>query len=149
MPSQLTTTRTIAVVVSALGLLSACGIGVPNSTPPPPPPPSLNLLSLSSTRLQFEAAPGTSSAHTITITNLVSSPLPIDPLRLVSNGGLLPFHQSSTCGKELAADSSCTVTITFSPARAGVFAASLKVTVEHCQPQTVLLEARSTAATEP
>jgi len=113
--------RTIAIVVSATGLLCACGLGPVRSAPPPPPPP----LSISQNDT-FQTTVGSISApQVITLTNVSSAEtLKLHRPELRVNQGLY-FHLQTTCTDTLAAGASCTVTVTFQPNRAGTFHGSV------------------------
>lgn len=60
---------------------------------------------------------------TVTLTNVADAPLPLEDL--VVSG--IDFSQTNNCGKQLAANASCSIQITFKPAIAGDRMGSLGV----------------------
>ncbi len=91
--------------------------------------------------LMFTANAGTTSAAQMaTLMNTGNAPLTISGISITgTNAG--SFNQSATtCGATLAANSSCTISVTFAPAAAGSFAAALNVADNATgSPQTVAL----------
>lgn len=79
---------------------------------------------------------GTASApRIVTLTN--SSP---SPLAITSIGLPAPFLQTNNCGTSLAANASCAISVTFSPATVGSFTGTLTVVDNAANsPQTVSL----------
>jgi hypothetical protein len=141
MPASLNTYRTIAVVVSALGLLSACGLGGSTSYQPPPSPTPPELITLSSQRLFFEAALGSASApQTFTVTNVSNVTVGMRPAEMhpVPNTAL-PYTFETTCGSYLAAAASCTYTVVFRPAPGKINTADIWLDIQADQRRTVLL----------
>ena len=122
MPADVNTSRTIALLVSATGLLCACGLGPVRNAPPPPPPLPLSI----SQNDTFQAIAGSMSApQIITLTNVSSADvLKLHRAELRVNQGLY-FHLQTTCADTLAPGASCTLTLTFQPRRAGTFHASV------------------------
>jgi hypothetical protein len=71
-----------------------------------------------------KTAVGSQSAPlSVTLTNVASTPLQLEAL--VVSG--IDFSQTNTCGKQLAANASCSIQITFKPAIAGDRMGSLGV----------------------
>ncbi|MES2393949.1 MAG: hypothetical protein V4555_20100 [Acidobacteriota bacterium] len=137
MPNQLTTPRTIAIVVSSLGLLSACGLGYHPAVIPPPP---LNFVSLSATILNFSAEPGTSAPpQTVTLTNAGSTTIRVLPPVIPIDAKGDVFQAQPACPKLLEPKDSCTVTITFSPNRHGVVRTWVDIPVPDAGPTIVSL----------
>ncbi|MGD0063163.1 MAG: discoidin domain-containing protein [Streptosporangiaceae bacterium] len=84
----------------------------------------------------------TSSAQTVTVSNPGSSPASISQLSVSG-----PFTQTSTCGTTLAADATCTVSVTFAPAAAGTASGTLTVaSTAPGSPLSVPLSGTGTAA---
>jgi putative Ig domain-containing protein/transmembrane protein TMEM131/centrosomal CEP192-like protein len=85
-------------------------------------------------------AVGTSSApQTATMTNLGSTTLTITSIAI---GGTDPsdFSETNTCGSSLAANSSCSITVTFSPNAIGALTANVTVTdSDVTSPQKLIL----------
>lgn len=78
----------------------------------------------------------TSAGKTVTLTNSSPVPLAITSITPPSSA----FLESNTCGPSLAANTSCTITVTFSPTTAGSFSGALTVTDAAANsPQTVSL----------
>jgi hypothetical protein len=70
---------------------------------------------------------GTSGTpQTVTLSNLGSGPMNIWQMAL-RGANAADFSQSSTCGKTLAAESNCGITVTFTPSAAGTRSASLLI----------------------
>jgi hypothetical protein len=83
----------------------------------------------SPTSVAFGSQPvGTTSVpQTITLTNEASSSMTISSIA-VAGTNAADFAETNTCGSSLAAKASCTISATFTPATAGTFSASIKVT---------------------
>jgi hypothetical protein len=81
-------------------------------------------LAASPSSLSFgnENVGSTSSAQSVTVSNPGSSAVSVSA---VSTSG--PFSQANTCGTSIAADGSCTVSVTFSPTAAGAASGTLSV----------------------
>ena len=93
----------------------------------------------------------TSTAQTVTLTNSGSSALTISGITITSantssgTATTTPFKQTNTCGATLAANASCSVTVTFKPTAAGAAAASLTFTdTAPNSPQSVALNGTGT-----
>ena len=114
-------------------------------TPPPAPAVSLTPASLT-----FTAQTGsTSAAQTATLKNTGNASLNIGGITL---GGTDPtdFAQNNNCSESLAAGASCAITITFTPASAASFAATLSVTDNASgSPHTVSLTGTGTVPPPP
>jgi len=94
-------------------------------------------VSLSATALSFPAqtVSTTSSPQTITLTNTASGAL--TPLLINPSGD---FAQTNTCGSSVAAGSSCTISVTFTPTTTGSRTGTLTLTDNAAgSPQTVTL----------
>ena len=114
-------------------------------------------VSLSTTSLSFGAQlTGSSSLKTVTLTNLGSTPLSISSLSVVSFAPLTPTGtkagdftiQSGSCvaGGSVAGLGSCTITVAFKPAAAGVRSATLVIRdSDPGSPQSVRLRGTGTA----
>jgi N-acetylneuraminic acid mutarotase len=115
-----------------------------NGTANPAPAPVVSLLP--STALSFSATAGTTSAvQTVTVTNTGNTSLSITGIT-IGGANSSSFAESNTCGSTLAASSSCTVSITFSPATAASYMATLSIADNATgSPQTVSLTGTATA----
>lgn len=103
---------------------------------------------LSPSTLSFgsETVNGTATAPALTLSNTSSVPLNISGVTI---GGANPsdFAQASTCGSTLAANTSCSITVTFTPLSAAPFTASVSVADNaSSSPQTTTLSGTGTAA---
>ena len=147
MRSNLALWQTIAVVVSSVGLLSACGL-VP--TRPSVPPPALPATTVSSSELVFAVAPGpVSEPQMITLTNVSSEFVKVRQ-SIMRAEKVLTFFSKSDCNRVLAPGSSCTVQITFRSAQEGRFSAVLDFEIGNGQMHVVRLYGdASTPGTQP
>jgi hypothetical protein len=107
---------------------------------------------LSTTSLTFssQTVATTSAAQTLTLSNTGNAALTINSIAFTgANPG--DFAQTSTCGSSLAASSSCTISVTFTPTAVGSRAASLTITDNNNNvagsTQSVSLSGTSTGAT--
>lgn len=98
-------------------------------------------------KFPFTTYGSTSRASTVTLTNYGSTPLSISNVQVI--GG---FSQANTCGSSLAAQLSCTFTVTFTPTTATSipgwrsFYGNLVIyTSDDASPQTVRLNGLATA----
>jgi len=97
--------------------LSLCGTGIAPA------------VSLSATSLSFGSQPVavTSPAETVTLTNTGSAPLNVNRLAL-AGANLDDFTEiANTCGGSVAAESSCTIGVTFTPSAGGARTAVLSI----------------------
>jgi len=108
----LNTSRTIAVVASALGLLCACGLGPSGRYQPPPP----DLVDISANTLSFTSTLGKPSApQHFSIANVSQQTITLSPQSNWMREKNSPFTLQTDCVLWLAPNTSCTVTITFLP----------------------------------
>ncbi|HUD16136.1 MAG TPA: RICIN domain-containing protein, partial [Acidimicrobiales bacterium] len=101
-------------------------------------------LTASPSSLSFgsETVGSTSSAQTVTVSNPNASSVSVSQLAVSG-----PFGQTNTCGASIAANGSCTVSITFAPTAAGTATGSLTVTSSATgSPLTVALSGTGTAS---
>lgn len=77
----------------------------------------------SSLTFSAEASTTTSSATSVTLTNMGSAAL--DITSIAASG---PFAETNTCGTSVAAGANCSISVTFSPTQAGQLSGSLTVT---------------------
>jgi Abnormal spindle-like microcephaly-assoc'd, ASPM-SPD-2-Hydin len=133
---------TIAIVVSCIGLFSACGIGVHDKYVPPPPPP-IGPIVASTHILTFDPTPigAISPAKQLTFKNTSAQPIPIRVAEVLHPEG---FARTTDCGDQLAAGESCTVNVTFNPQDPGSLNAQIIVFSHGFQPVIVLLRGAST-----
>jgi trimeric autotransporter adhesin len=106
--------------------------------------------SLTPASLSFTAQTGaTSAAQTATLKNTGNAALNISSITL-TGANPTDFAQTNTCGESLAAGASCSVAITFTPASAASFAATISVTDNAAgSPQTVSLTGTGTVPPPP
>ncbi len=100
------------------------------------------LVTLNPTSLTFATQDiGTKSApQVVTLTNVGNATLTITSITTTAN-----FHQSNTCGSGLLAGGSCTINVSFAPAKAGMLTGTLSVTDNAPgSPQTVSLSGTGT-----
>jgi Domain of unknown function DUF11/FG-GAP-like repeat/Putative binding domain, N-terminal len=106
--------------------------------------------SLTPTSLSFTAQTGaTSAAQTATLKNTGNAALNISSITL-TGANPTDFAQTNTCGESLAAGASCSIAITFTPASAASFAATVSIADNAAgSPQTVSLTGTGTAPPPP
>ena len=98
-------------------------------------------VSLSPASLAFgsQSVDKTSTARTVTLSNMGNAALSITSLALTGTNAR-DFAQTNTCGKSLAAFSHCTIRVTFTPLASGSLTASVSITDNaRGSPQTVSL----------
>ncbi len=84
-------------------------------------------VSVSPATLTFSAFTGaTSAAQSVTLSNTGNGALSISGISITGDNAS-SFAQTNNCGASLAAASSCNLSVTFSPAAAGSFSASLSI----------------------
>jgi hypothetical protein len=107
------------------GIFGSTACSMPTPTFPPYLPDNGSLISISPTALGFgSVATGSSSAtQAVTVTNSGSAAAPVTT---VATSG--DFSQTNTCGSSIAAGSSCSVTVKFTPTAAGSRTGNLTVT---------------------
>ena len=97
-----------------------------NGTSPPPvyPPYPASGVTASPSALNFgsQATGTTSSAQTVTVANPTGSAATVSSIAATGD-----FAQTSNCGSSIAANGSCTVSVTFKPTAAGTRTGSLTV----------------------
>jgi len=96
------------------------------------------VVSLLPTSLNFSQSVGTTSAsQQITLTNTGSAVLNISSIGITGTNSA-EFGQTNNCGATLAADTSCTINVTFTPTATGTATASVSFTDNAAgSPQTV------------
>ncbi|HUN31966.1 MAG TPA: carbohydrate-binding protein, partial [Trebonia sp.] len=105
-------------------------------------PASALTASPSSLSFGSQTVGSTSSAQTVTVSNPNSTAVPVSS---VSASG--PFAQTNTCGSSIAANGSCTVSVTFTPTASGAASGSLTVASNApSSPLTVALSGTGTAS---
>lgn len=105
------------------------------------PPQSLPAATLAPASITFPAqAVGTSSAaQTVVLTNSGTGSLS-NTVVAITGANAADFAQTTTCGATLAPNASCNISVTFTPASAGNFSATLTITDNAPgSPQTVNL----------
>ncbi|MGA8939800.1 MAG: choice-of-anchor D domain-containing protein [Acidobacteriaceae bacterium] len=91
----------------------------------------------------------TSTATAVKLSNTGNAPLTISSIGITGTNPI-DFAETTTCGTSLAAGSNCTISITFTPASAASFAATLSVADNATSsPQTVALTGTGTAPAPP
>jgi uncharacterized repeat protein (TIGR01451 family) len=116
-------------------------------TPPPAP-----VASLTPASLNFTAQTGsTSAAQTATLKNTGNAPLTITGITISgANTSDFAENNTDTCGESLAAGASCAISLTFTPASAASFSATLSVADNAAgSPQTVSLTGTGTVPPPP
>jgi len=104
-------------------------------------------VSLSATALTFAslAVATTSAAQAVALTNTGNASLSI-PSITVTGTNTSDFSQTNTCGNSVAANSSCTISVTFTPAATGARTAAVSISDNAAgSPQTVSLSGTGTA----
>ena len=106
--------------------------------------------SLTSGTLTFSSTAGTTSAsQSATLMNTGNAALSITGIT-IGGAGASAFAETNTCGSSLAAGASCTISVTFTPAAAVPYSATLSVADNATgSPQTTTLNGTGTAAPEP
>jgi subtilase family serine protease len=107
------------------------------------------LVTLSASSLDFRTQPvGLSSTQSVTVTNDGSGSLTISSISLANTSSTF-FSQSNNCTGVLAAGTSCTISIVFTPRSMGSFTGSLSV-VDNASgsPRTVSLSGSGTATND-
>jgi hypothetical protein len=157
-----TTTYVSATQVTAAILASdVANVGIPavTVTNPAPGGGTSNALTFSITAasvvtatltpatLSFTSATGVATAAQIaTLSNTGNAAISITGIT-VAGTNPSDFAQTNNCGESLAANTSCSISITFTPASSGSFAATLSVADNaSASPQTTSLSGTGTAA---
>jgi hypothetical protein len=101
---------------------AGCSVG-DNPTPVYPPYPVTGVTA-SPTALTFgpQATGSTSAAQSVTVSNPTSAAASVSSI--TASG---PFAETNNCGSSIAANSSCTVNVTFSPTAAGASTGSVTI----------------------
>jgi len=104
-------------------------------------------VSLTPASLSFTAVTGTTSAtQPVTLQNTGNTALTLSGITLTGTNPS-DFSQTNNCGSSLTASASCTISVTFTPASAASFSATLSVADNVSgSPQTVTLSGTGTAA---
>ena len=133
-------TASVSITDNATG--SPQGVTLSGTGTAPPAP----IASLAPASLSFSAISGTSSAsQTATLSNTGNAALTIGGITI---GGANPgdFSETNNCGTSLAAGTSCSISVTFSPASVANFTATLAVADNAAgTPQTATLSGTGTA----
>jgi len=132
----------LTVADNASGSPQTVTLSGTGTTPPPAP-----VAALAPTSLTFSAVNGTmSAAQSTTLTNTGNAVLNISGIS-VTGTNAADFGQTNTCESPLAVGSSCTVSVTFTPASVATFSAALSVADDASgSPQTVALSGTGTPA---
>ena len=114
-------------------------------TAPPAP-----IASITPSSLTFTAQTGaTAAAQTATLKNTGNASLTISAVALGGTDAS-DFAQTNTCGSSLAAGASCSISVTFTPASAASFSATLSIADNAAaSPQTVTLSGTGAAPPPP
>jgi len=133
---------TVSVADNATGSPQTATLTGSGTVPPAP------VATLSPTTVSFgNVVQGvTSSAQTLTLSNTGNATLTISGVTI---GGANPtdFADTTTCGETLAAGSSCTISVTFTPSSVASFAATVSVADNAAgSPQTASLSGTGIAA---
>jgi hypothetical protein len=123
-----------AIAIASIALYPACGGN--GSTPPPnSQPPSSSSLNISPGSLVFTAqsVQTTSAAQAVTVTNSGSTSVTIGGITTSGD-----FAQANTCGTSLAAGSTCSISVTFTPTAAGSRTGTITISSNAANnPQTI------------
>ena len=114
----------------ATSSLSVAPIPTPSPTPSPTSSPPPSGITMTPSYVTFaNEYPGTPApSQSVTITNAGSQDLPITSNTIALIGsGVSDFGETNNCGTSLAAGSSCTVTVTFTPSIIGTRYAALNL----------------------
>ena len=85
----------------------------------------------------------TSPPQNVTVTNLAPVALPVTDVKIIGDNKT-SFAQTNNCGTSLAAKSSCTISVTFTPSRTGPIKASVEVDGGGGAPLTAALSGTGT-----
>jgi uncharacterized repeat protein (TIGR01451 family) len=113
--------------------------------------PAAPSASLSPTTLTFPstAVGSSATAQTVTLSNTGTAALAISGISIAGTNPA-DFSQTNTCGSSLAAGSHCAISVTFTPASAASFSATLSVADNATgSPQTATLSGTGTTAPVP
>jgi len=135
----------VNVFVSGLFALQiGCGGSVSSSSSNPSTPTATPQFSVSSLSLtQFSGAG--SASQPITLTNTGNAALTISGITITGTNAS-SFGQTNNCGSSVVAGANCSITVTFTPATAGSYSATLTLADNASgSPQTVALNGTGTA----
>jgi trimeric autotransporter adhesin len=91
----------------------------------------------------------TSASQTITLSNPGTAMLAISSIGVTGTDSA-DFHETSTCGSTLAANASCSISVSFTPGAAGALSAAISVADNSgTSPQTAALSGTGVAAAAP
>lgn len=105
------------------------------------------VVTLSPTSLSFgnQMVGVSSSAQVVTLTNTGTSTLSLTTIK-ITGGNSTYFSQTHTCGKTVAVNASCTISVTFTPAKTGSLSSTLSIADNAAgSPQTVALSGTGVA----
>ena len=143
--STATLTASLSVTDNAatsIQTVALSGTGTPTPAP---------IVSLSPSTLTFPTTSvgTTASSQNITLSNAGNATLNITGI-LITGTNPADFTQTTTCGTSLAASSTCSISVTFSPASATTFTATLSVTDNAAgSPQSASLTGTGSTAPAP
>lgn len=122
-----TRSNTFVSVILLMGL-AGCGSHVSSSPYTPPVSQGSPAVSLSASALSFQGTTTgqASAAQSVTLTNSGNAALSITSITLGGTDATA-FSLSHNCGASLAANASCTLSVTFTPASASSYSAALTV----------------------
>ena len=145
--ATLSSTFTITdTATSTVYTVALTGTGVAGTTPPAGSP----IATLTPASMSFTTVAGTTPASQVaTLTNGGTAALAISSIA-AGGANASSFAETNTCGTSLAAGANCAITVSFSGATAGSYAATVTVT-DNASPatQTVALTGTVTAVTAP
>jgi len=127
--ASITITDNAAGSPQTIGLSGTGLVSGPNATPSP-----------SSLTFATQLVGTSSSAQSVTLTNWGTTALSITSIAASRD-----FSQTNTCGSSLAADASCTISVTFKPTQRGTRTGTLSITDNApASPQTISLTGTGT-----
>ena len=133
---------TVSVADNATGSPQTATLSGTGTVPPAP------IATLSPTTESFGnvVSGATSSAQTVTLSNTGNATLSISGIT-IGGTNATDFADTTTCGETLAADASCTISVTFTPGAVANFTATVSVADNAVgSPQTASLSGTGTAA---
>lgn len=135
-------TRTAAVVVVDTGSSGSQSVAISGTGTAP-----VASVSTSSVAFGNQSLGTTSISQAVTLENTGNEPLSISRISVLGTNAS-DFAETNNCGTSLAADASCSINLTFTPAAPGALAAALAITDNAAgSPQSVALSGNGISTT--